>query len=201
MKKIVFTAVLIMFLTQSCGIYKTYVNLSRLKFKLSSATNIQVAGINVAGKTKLSDFSAMELLTLSSNVSKGTLPITFTLNIDAKNPNDGTGGFASTNASITSFPYRLNINDKEILSGNIGNPISVPGTGQVTTIPLQITFDLAQSFSNGSYQDLVNIAMQIMGLGNGNSSIQLYARPTVGTSIGNITYPSELKIVDADFSN
>ena len=190
-----------MFLTQSCGIYKTYVNLSRLKFKLSSATNIQVAGINVAGKTKLSDFSAMELLTLSSNVSKGTLPITFTLNIDAKNPNDGTGGFASTNASITSFPYRLNINDKEILSGNIGNPISVPGTGQVTTIPLQITFDLAQSFSNGSYQDLVNIAMQIMGLGNGNSSIQLYARPTVGTSIGNITYPSELKIVDADFSN
>ncbi|MHC1737056.1 MAG: hypothetical protein AB9882_03500 [Ignavibacteriaceae bacterium] len=201
MKKVVFTLLVSAFLFQSCSVVSTLRNLSRLQFKLNSANNIQVAGINVMGKTKLSDFSAMEILSISSSFAKGTLPLTFTLNVEAKNPNDGTTGNASTSATINSFPYRLNINNKDLLSGNIGAPVNVPGTGQVTIIPLQMTFDLAKSFQDGSYQDLLNVALQILGVGKGSSNIQLYAKPTVGTTIGNITYPGELKIVDLNYTN
>ncbi len=201
MKRIVLTLVITAFLFQSCSVIKTFTNLSRLQFKLGSTANIQVAGINIMGKSKIGDFSAMEILSITSSFAKGTLPLTFTLNVEAKNPNDGTGGYASTNATINSFPYRLNINNKEILSGNIGAPVSVPGTGQVTVIPLQLTVDLAKSFKDGSYQDLLDVALQVMGVGKGTSNIQLFAKPTVGTAIGNITYPGELKIVDLIYTN
>jgi len=201
MKRILLTLVISTFLFQSCSVVKTFTNLSRLQFKLGSANNVQVAGINVMGKTRVSDFSAMEILSIASSFSKGVLPLTFTLNVEAKNPNDGTGGYAATNATISAFPYRLNINNKDLLSGNIGAPVSVPGTGQVTIIPLQITFDLAKSFKDGSYQDLLNVALQVMGVGKGSSNIQLYAKPTVGTTFGNITYPGELKIVDLNYTN
>ena len=124
MKKIFLILSIFLLLTQSCGVYKTYVNLSRLKFRLGNTNNILVAGIQVQGKNKLSDFGAMDILSLTSAFSRGVIPITFTLNVEAKNPNDGTGGYAKTNATIQSLPYRLVIDNKEVISGNIGNPVS-----------------------------------------------------------------------------
>ena len=66
------------------------------------------------------------------------MPATFTLNVNALNPNDGTGGYPETNATIVAFPWRLMINNKETVTGDIGSPFSVPGTGEAAVIPIQI---------------------------------------------------------------
>jgi hypothetical protein len=143
----------------------------------------------------------MELLQISSSFAKGSLPVSFTLNIEAKNPNTGTGGYPRTNASINSFPWRLLIDDKETISGNISSPVSVPGTGETEIFPLRITMDLVPFFKEKGYESLINLALNIGGYGKTSSRIALYAKPSVSTSVGVINYPNELKIVSTGFNN
>lgn len=183
------------FFYQGCSVYQTAVNISRLSFDLGAVNNVRVAGVSLEGKSRLEDFSALDLLSFAGAVVDGSLPLDFTLNVNAENPNDGTGGYPKTNATITSFPYRLMINQKEVLRGNIDNPVSVPGTGEIETIPLSIGFDLVKMFEDKSYEGLVNLALKLKGDDAGDADLQLFAQPVVRTAIGDIAYPNEIQIV------
>ncbi len=148
----------------------------------------------------MQDFSSQDILKITSAISKGTLPVNFTLNINAKNPNDGTGGYPRTDANIKSFPWRLLINDRETISGNISSSIYVPGTGEEALFPLSINLDLMQFFRDRSLEEIVNTALNIGGYGGSPSRLALYAKPTVTSPIGDITYPEEIRIVDVEYS-
>ena len=189
------------FVLASCSVYETFVNLTRLKFKLDKVSNFELNGVNLSNKKAISDFSPQEILNISGMFATGKFPVSFVLNVDAKNPNDGTGGYKSTDATIQSFPWRLLIDDKETISGNISQPISVPGTGEVTIIPITIQMDLIEFFQNEGYQSLINLALTLGGENGSTSKLTLYADPVVKTPLGNISYPGEVKIVDYSFTN
>ncbi|MFA4924465.1 MAG: hypothetical protein WC557_09760, partial [Ignavibacteriaceae bacterium] len=178
MKKSILLIALIVFVFTSCSIYQSIVNVSRLKFKLGIVNDVRLANISLDGKTKLADFSPMDALKLTSSLTKGSLPISFVLNIDVKNPNDGTGGYASTNASIVSLPYRLFVDEKEILTGDISSPVTIPGTGEATIIPLSINFDIVKNLQDRGFQSVLNLALNIAGTGNGSSRLAVYTKPT-----------------------
>lgn len=189
------------FLFTSCSVYETMVNLSRLKFKLGNVNNLTLNGINISNKKSISDFNAVELLKLTSVITSGELPVSFTLNVEAKNPNDGSGGYPKTDATLKSFPWKLEIDNVETINGNIGNPVSVPGTGDVTNIPLTMNLDLIEFFGNKGLDNLVNLALALGGQQGSSSKLTLYATPTVSSPLGDIKYPGELKIVDQTFTN
>lgn len=201
MKKILYPLfVLIIFSSLSCSVYETIVNLSRLQFKLGTVDGFLLNGVSISDKTKLDDFSAFDIVKLSSAVVQGSLPVSFTLNVQAKNPNDGTGGYKKTDATLKSFPWRLNLDDKEILTGNIGSPLSIPGTGDVINIPIQVGFDLVKLFKDQGYESLINLALNLGGKAGSSSKLTMYAKPTVTSALGDITYPGELKIVNIEFT-
>jgi len=183
-----------------CGIVQSFLNLSRLQFKLQGVTSISVAGVQILGKRNISDLNVFEIAQITQSFFQGTLPLTFTLNLAALNPNDGTGGYQRTDAQLTSLPFRLVVDSKELIQGNIANAVSIPGTGEVENIPINLNIDLAKVIKDQGYESLLNLAMQVSGIGSGSSNVQLYARPVVSTTLGNISYPSEIKIVDATFS-
>lgn len=185
----------------NCSIYKTIVNISRLQFKLGNVDNLMVNGVNFEGKKTTADFNPIEVLKLTSSVIQRNFPVTFTLNVEAKNPNDGKGGYARTDAIIKSFPWSLYVDDKPTISGNIEEPVTIPGTGEVTVIPIQIRIDLFKFFKDKDYESLVRLALAISGSKGTSSKLVLYAQPTVSTILGDITYPQQLKIVDMNFSN
>ncbi len=189
------------FMLTSCSVYETIVNLSRLKFKLGEVNNFTISGINLSNKKSLQDFDPLELLNLTQVIATGTLPASFTLNVEAQNPNDGTGGYAKTDATLKAFPWKLNIDQTETISGNIGSPVSVPGTGEITNIPLDMNIDLIQFFGNSGLENLVNLALALGGQEGSASRLTLFATPTVSSPLGDIKYPGELKIVDHSFTN
>ena len=199
MKKLLILS--LVFFVSGCSIYETFVNITRLQFKLGKVNNFELNGIDVTNKNKLSDFNFQDVLNISSMVSSGKLPVSFVLNVEAKNPNDGTGGYKKTNAIIKSFPWRLLIDDKETISGNIEEPVSVPGTGEITIIPISIQMDLVQFFKDRGYESLINLALALGGKDGSSSKLTLYADPVVSTMFGDISYPGELKIVDHSFTN
>ncbi|MFI5237420.1 MAG: hypothetical protein ACHQLA_05760 [Ignavibacteriales bacterium] len=199
--KFIISVLSIIFLLTSCSVYETMVNLSRLKFKLGDVNDFSVGGIDITSKRSISDFSSVEILKLTSVFASGKLPASFTLNIEAKNPNDGTGGYPKTDATLKSFPWRLEIDQVETIIGNIVNPVSVPGTGDITDIPLSINLDLIDFFGNRGLDNLINLALTLGGVNGSSSKISLYATPTVSSELGDIKYPGELKIVEQVFTN
>lgn len=201
MKKIVLLSTALLFLTSSCSVYETIVNLSRLKFKLGAVNNFTVSGINISGKKSLQDFNPLEVVNLTSVIASGKLPASFTLNVEAKNPNDGTGGYPKTDATLKAFPWRLEIDNVETISGNIGSPVTVPGTGEVTNIPLTMNIDLIEFFGNKGFDNLINLALTLGGQQGSSTRLSLFASPTVSSPVGDIKYPGELKIVDQSFTN
>lgn len=201
MKKILYSLfVVIIFSSLSCSVYETIVNLSRLQFKLGNVNGFLLNGVSISDKSKLDDFSAFDIIKLSTAVVQGSLPVSFTLNVEAKNPNDGTGGYKKTDATLKSFPWRLNLDGKEILTGNISSPVTVPGTGDATTIPIQISVDLVKLFKDEGYESLINLALNLGGKGGSASRLTIYSKPTVTSPLGDITYPGELKIVNIEYT-
>lgn len=202
MRKLYLSAVLISLVISGiqCSVYESFTNLSRLQFKVGAVDGFQINGVSISNKSKLSDFNPMDLLSLSSAFAQGSLPASFVLNVDAKNPNDGTGGYKKSDATLQNFKWRLFLDDKETISGDIDQPVAIPGTGDVTTIPIRINLDLIKFFKDRGYESIINLALALGGNQGSSSKITLFATPTVSSPFGNITYPGELKLVDTQFS-
>ena len=201
MKKIILLSIALLFVTSSCSVYQTMVNLSRLKFKLGGVNNFTIGGVNISNKKSLQDFNPLEVVNLTAAITSGKLPASFTLNVEAKNPNDGTGGYPKTDATLKAFPWRLEIDNTETISGNIGTPVTVPGTGEIANIPLTMNIDLIEFFGNKGFDNLLNLALSLGGQQGSSSRLSLFATPTVSSPIGDIKYPGELKIIDQSFTN
>src|SRR4030043_2054310 len=66
-------------------------NLQRLKFKLSGVRDFRLLGLDISGKTMLSDFSALDAVRLVQSYRSMKLPVDFIVDVLAVNPNDGRG--------------------------------------------------------------------------------------------------------------
>jgi hypothetical protein len=209
--KILKVAVLIVFLSSllfvsySCKQLQQFADtmssLQRLQFKLNNVSGFRLAGIDVQNKKSVSDFSITDGFNLANAVNKKKLQADFTVNVDAKNPNDGTGKTKSTVATLTSLDWKLYIDDVQTIAGNINKSIEIPGTGQTTTIPLGMSLDLYQFFGNKGYDGLINLALALGGVQGSAARLKLDAQPTVTTPFGAIQYPGRITIVDKNFTN
>jgi hypothetical protein len=191
---------MLVLLTPSCNVLKDIANvipnLARCSFKLDRIGDFQLAGVPLTGKTSLGLTDAAKVV---ASFTRGELPATFTLNVAAQNPNDGTGGNSRSTATMTSFAWNLRIDDTPTISGDIAEPISIPGTGQQTIIPLRMNLDLLKFFKDKGYDKILNLALALGGAQGSTSRVALRATPTIKTDYGPLTYPGEINIIDTEF--
>lgn len=174
-------------------------NLQRLKFKIGSVRDFRLMGLDISAKSKLTDFSAVDILNVAQSYKAKKLPVEFVMDVLAVNPNDGTGGTRKTVSTLTGLECRLLIDDKPTVTGNIDRPVEIPGTGQESVIPLRLSLDLLEFFADKRYEDLVGLALAIGGRNGSATRLALDAQPTVSTPIGPITYPGRLTVISAEF--
>jgi hypothetical protein len=188
----------------SCNVFKevsnTLANISKLQFQIQNVTGLRVAGIDVSGKSRISDFSLTDGLKLTNAFATKSFPAIFILNLGALNPNDGKNpGTKQTSATITSIDYRLIIDDVPTIAGDIDAPITVPGSGETTIIPLRMSLDLFQFFGNKGYEGVANLALALGGANKSPARVKLDIKPTVKTSIGPIGYPARITVIDKEW--
>jgi hypothetical protein len=174
-------------------------NLQRLKFRLSGVHDFRLLGIDIGGKTKISEFSALDAVKLVQSYTSRKLPVDFVVDVLAVNPNDGTGGTRQTASTLTGLECRLLIDGQPTIVGNIDRPIEIPGTGQESIIPLRLSLDLLEFFAGKQYEDIVQLALAIGGRNRAPARLALDAQPTVSTPFGPITYPGRVTIVSTEF--
>ena len=188
------------FVSFSCSsITDAILNVQRLKFKLAGVSGMGIGGVGFGNKSSITDFNLLDGAKLLSSFASGNLNTTLTVNLLAKNPNDGTGGTPNTSAVIKGLAWRFFIDETEILNGNMTNGIEVPGVGKEVTIPIEVGFNLLSFFQGQGYEKLINLALAIGGKSGSASRLQLRIKPTVDTFLGPITYPGEITVIDREF--
>ncbi len=205
LKKIIFISIFFasIFSYQSCSVIKDVTNaladIGKLTFKIDNISNMTVAGIKIFEKRSINDVSTSDVLKLTAAYATKSFPADFTLNLLAKNPNDGTNGKQKTNAIISSLDYRLILDDVSTINGDIKSELTIPGSGQSIVIPLGMGLDLYKFFNDRGYESIVNLALAIGGVNSSPSKVKLDIKPTVRTSLGPISYPSRITVIDKEW--
>lgn len=192
------------FVLNSCKTIKdiqtTLTNIKNLQFRLKSVNNFKLAGISVADKTNINNFSIVDGLKLTQAFTKKRFPAEFILNVEAKNPNDGSGSTKSTSLMLESLKWTLYIDNVKTINGDITNRIKVPGKGGTTIIPIFMNLDLYDYFSNRGYDGIVKLALALGGVKGNTSNIRLEAIPTIKTPLG-LMDMGNITIVDHKFTS
>jgi len=200
---VIIASLTVLFLLQSCAnlknIANAFANMKKLEFKLQNIDNFRLNGISLRNKKNLSNFSVTDGISLYQAYHSKKIPVSFILNVAARNPNDGKGGTKKTTSTLTSLDWRLYIDNKLTVSGLINKPIKIPGTGKTTIIPLNISLDLYKFFKEKSYDDLIKLALALGGVKGNTSRVKLDVKPTVSTPFGKMVYPGRITVIDKEF--
>ena len=177
-------------------------SLGKLQFKLGDVNNFSLGGINISSLSSYTDINPMQVIDLTSAVRKNKLPVSFTLKILARNPNDGTATKA-TPLFLRKMVWTLSIDDRKTITGVTDRRLEIPASGQTTTIPVTMDLDLMQFFSDKGFDDIMNLAFAIGGRSGSSSRLKLTARVTVENPVTQqpFEYPSEITVVNTQFSN
>ena len=160
--------------------------LTRCEFRIESARNMKLAGVNIQDKHTLSDLSIMEMTKIAGVLAGGTLPLTFDLNVQVKNPNPGL-------AAMNKLDWILIIDDIEMTRGLLNQRVEIPAN-TITSVPVAMSLDLMKSLNGKSGDALINFALNLAGTGSRPTRIKLKAKPTILIGSTPIEYPGYITI-------
>jgi hypothetical protein len=160
---------------QVAGTYQ----LTQCKYDYNSISGLTLGGINFQNVNSLSSLNPLNLATLMSAFSSGSgsLPLSFTLNLDVANP--------GTQAAILSgLGYILEIDGHEMTTGFLDQKMQING-GQKAVLPVNMSFDLKKVLSGESLTTIKNLAFNFAGIGDSSSDVTFRLKPsfTVGNQV------------------
>ena len=160
--------------------------LSRCQFRMVSVENVAVAGINLEGKTGLSDINPFTLLKLQAAFTSGTLPLEFTLNLEGKDPNDSPAG-------MTRFAWILFMDGNELTRGQLEKGFEIPAGG-TAPIPLAVSLDLRQALTGKTLDSMLNLALNLAGEGTKPTRVSLKMKPSIHVGGQDLDYPDYITL-------
>lgn len=191
MKKSVFIIVFLSaFIVNSCDVLNQasqVMMLSKCEFKLGTLTNTKLAGVNIQNIHSYKDLSVLDVARVGTAYAGGSLPLSFTLNVDIKNPNTRAAG-------MTKLDWILLIDDVERLSGVTEQRVTIPANGGIATLPMELKLDVMKVVEARNVESLANFAMNLAGAGNRPTRVSLKAKPTILVGTTPITYPNYITI-------
>jgi len=188
--KRVFQIVIIFLLLGSCDISKQISEMStfaKCDFRLHTIENIELANIDIQQYKSYSDLNFLDIAAISLAVTKGALPLEFTLNVQGKNPNPKT-------AALNKMEWILFIDDIQIIEGVTDQRAEVPANGGVSTLPLNINANLLEVLSGESAEAVSNLAFNLAGQGNRPSRIMMKIKPSIMVGNNPVSYPGYISV-------
>ncbi|MCX6272714.1 MAG: hypothetical protein NTU44_16155 [Bacteroidetes bacterium] len=162
-------------------------NLVNCNFGLKTVENLSLAGVNVQNIQSAGNLNILDLGKLTAAVAGGSLPLGFTLNVEAKNPN-------ASPAGMSKLEWILYIDDIEMTRGMLNQQVNIPGNHGTAMIPIQMNVDLKKVLTNKTGDALLNFGLNLAGAGNKPTRFMLKAKPTISVGGYLLSYPGYITI-------
>lgn len=167
---------------------------AKCEFKMQSIQNVKLANVNTEGKNELKDFSVIEISQIARSYVSGKLPLTMTVNVKVKNPNDQT-------AALNKVDWIALLDGVEIGRNVIDKRIEVAPNGGEASLPIQLRTDLNEVFSDRSKESSMNLALNIFGKGDEPSKLTLRIKPSLNVAGTVVQYPGYINVTKEFSSN
>ena len=186
---------------QGCSLLKDLSSMRNVEFRIGSISSVNIGGVSVLNKKKMTDFSVGETISIASKVASKSLPLSLTVHLEARNPNEGSDNAVTNNsiATLQSLEWRLLIDDVPTIEGVVNGPISIPAGGSTITIPISTELELFSFFEERGYAGMAKLAFVLANPGESTVSVKLDAKPMIKTFLGMMSYPGRITIIEKDF--
>lgn len=179
--RIIALVLIALVIVPGCDILQQMITFTKCEFKMNSMTDTRLANIDVQAKKSFKDLNLMDAANITKALLGGSLPLTFNLNIEAKNPN-------ANDASMHKMEWRVFIDDVEMATGVMDQKMAIPPGGS-KVIPLKIAIDLKKALSGKSKDALLNFGFNMVGAGNYPTRVKLDIKPTIYVGSFALAYP------------
>lgn len=180
--KVLPVLILVSSLLNSCSFLKEISTLGKCEFRMTTLEYPDLVGVDISQIHNFSDLNFIDMGIISASILKGELPLSFTLNVEARNPNPAT-------AALNSLEYIAFIDDVEVASGEMNQRIEIPANGGIAIIPLRLQTDLIEILKKDSRQTLVNFGLNLADAGNRPTRVSIKVKPTILVGAMEINYP------------
>lgn len=177
-------------LLTGCQTLREVANLRDVNFEIDRVAEARLAGVDLETVRSYEDLGAADMIRLSAAIADREVPLSFTLHLNARNPESNTVA-----ARLTEMDWTLLLQDTETISGRFAQEVVIP-PGEVKDVPIPVEVELTRFFDDNLRQ-LVELALAISGDGEPRN-VKLKARPTIQTQLGPIQYPRDITIVNED---
>lgn len=188
MRKII-VSLLILITVTSCDVVKQIqqvTSFAACDFRLKDVQDVKLAGISVQNKRGAADLNIGDAARLGIAITSGTFPLTFNLNVEARNPN-------GMSAGLNRIDWILFIDDIEMVSGTNEETINIPANGS-NVFQLHMNVDLKKVLNGKSGQSLLNFGLNLAGSNGEPTRIKLKAKPSVMIGSRLVAYPGYITI-------
>jgi len=156
-------------------------NFANCTFNFNNVNQIQMLGVNLSKGMTKQDLNVGQLLSLTNALMNRSLPVSFNVNVDVKNPN-------SIAAAMAKMDYIVTLNGKQVISTTMNQSINVPANS-TNTVSIPITTDLFQLFSGESADAIVNLAFKLAGASSEPVNVGLKVKPYISINGQQLAYP------------
>ncbi len=179
--RIIISLLIIAFFYQSCDILQQLVTFTKCEFKMNSLSNASLANVQVQNKKSFKDLTFVDAANVTKSLLGGTLPLTFDLNIEVKNPN-------ASAASMQKMEWKAFLDDIQIAEGVMDQKVAIePGASQI--IPLRVAVDLKKVFNKETKDALINFGFNLADAGGYPTRVKLDIKPTIYVGTFALAYP------------
>lgn len=156
------------------------------EFDINGVDNVRIAGIELDENMDRDDLNTAQLMQLTAAIFKKEMIVDFDVLLKINNPNNKT-------AAMNRMDYELFIDNKQILTGQMNQPVNVPPNTSAR-VPMPIQLDLFKVLNNETQNSLVNLAFKLTGDKSDPAEILLKVKPYIKVGGRELAYPGFLNI-------
>lgn len=171
-------------LNQLASQFSSVANLANCDFALKNVSNVSVAGVNVKNLTQ-GNLSATDIVKLVAAYQSKQVPLNLDVNVDVTNP-------TKTQAAMTALDWILAIDGTDMANGVSSKNYTIRPSA-TTTVPLPVSTDLGQLFSQKGLDALKNFASSFTSEGV-SSKVGLRVRPSLSVGSTQVPFPNYIKL-------
>jgi LEA14-like dessication related protein len=176
----------------SCSYLKELSALKECELRVGTLKNPVLAGVDLNKIVTVKDFSIDQTGKITKSILLGTLPLSFIINVDVKNPNQ-------KNASLNRLEYLAFIDNTQVAVGAMEEHVVIPAGGGIATIPLKVETDVFDLFKKEPVNTLLNFCLNLADEDNRPVRVNIKIKPWIQVGSKDYEYPGYLTI-GQDFS-
>lgn len=180
-------AALALLAVPGCAAIQQLAALRSVTFAFAGVSDVRLAGIPIGEESSFRSLTVADAARLTAAVVAEHVPLQMVAHLDATNPADN-----KVAARLAGLDWTLFIEDRRMLSGGLGSPISIE-PGRTGDVPLTVSLNLFDLESGGA-RDLYDLGLAVAGRGPVTKDLRLELVPTIDTSLGPIRYPAPVVV-------